>query len=97
MSTHVDEQGVSRLDFPKVSGALVLAFSLPVPLQGGSAEAAAAQRGAFAPVNPSQLDAWLAIDPTGAVTLFTGKVELGMGAVTGLVQIVAEELDMPLE
>jgi hypothetical protein len=45
----------------------------------------------------TELDAWLAIDPTGAVTLFTGKVELGMGAVTGLVQIVAEELDVPLE
>ena len=61
MSTQLDEKGVSRLDFLKAGGALVIAFSLPVPLKPGSAEAAAAQRGTFAPVNPGQLDAWLAV------------------------------------
>jgi nicotinate dehydrogenase subunit B len=96
MSTQLDERGVSRLDFLKASGALVLAFSLPVPLQPGSAEAATAQRGAFAPVSPSQLDAWLAVGTDGTVTVYTGKVELGGGVATGLAQIVAEELDVPL-
>jgi nicotinate dehydrogenase subunit B len=96
MSTQLDERDVSRLDFLKASGALVLAFSLPVPLQPGSAEAAAVRRGAFAPVNPSQLDAWLAVGTDGTVTVYTGKVELGGGVATGLAQIVAEELDVPL-
>ncbi|MGH8218727.1 MAG: molybdopterin cofactor-binding domain-containing protein [Steroidobacteraceae bacterium] len=38
------------------------------------------------------LDSWLRIDPSGAITLFTGKAELGQGIETALVQIAAEEL-----
>src|SRR4051794_18358703 len=41
-----------------------------------------------------RLEAWLRIEPGGAVTVFTGKVELGQGAVTALLQIAAEELDV---
>jgi CO/xanthine dehydrogenase Mo-binding subunit len=43
------------------------------------------------------LDDWLAINPDGTVTAFSGKVELGTGVRTALAQIVAEELDLPLE
>ena len=39
------------------------------------------------------LDAWIRIDADGAVTVFTGKVELGQGIKTALSQIAAEELD----
>jgi len=42
------------------------------------------------------LDAWLRIDADGTATVFTGKVELGQGALTALAQIAAEELDLPL-
>jgi nicotinate dehydrogenase subunit B len=42
------------------------------------------------------LDDWLAINPDGTVTAFSGKVELGTGVRTALAQIVAEELDVPL-
>jgi nicotinate dehydrogenase subunit B len=45
----------------------------------------------------SQLDDWLAIEIDGSVTAFSGKVELGTGTRTALAQIVAEELDLPLE
>ena len=45
----------------------------------------------------SWLDDWLAIEPDGSVTAFSGKVELGTGVRTALAQIVAEELDVPLE
>ena len=41
------------------------------------------------------LDDWLAINPDGTVTAFSGKVELGTGVRTALAQIVAEELDCP--
>jgi CO/xanthine dehydrogenase Mo-binding subunit len=44
-----------------------------------------------------RLDDWLAIEPDGTVTAFSGKVELGTGVRTALTQIVAEELDVPLE
>ena len=94
MSTANEDKGVSRLNFLKASGALVIAFSLPLELRPGAAHAAA--KGPFATVNPSQIDAWLAIAHDGSVTIFMGKVELGMGATTGLAQIVAEELDVPL-
>ncbi len=43
------------------------------------------------------LDDWLAVNPDGTVTAFSGKVELGTGVRTALAQIVAEELDLPLE
>ena len=47
-------------------------------------------------IPPGQIDAWIAIAPDGAVTLFTGKVELGTGVSTALAQIAAEELDVAL-
>ncbi|MDE3088302.1 MAG: xanthine dehydrogenase family protein molybdopterin-binding subunit [Chloroflexota bacterium] len=45
----------------------------------------------------NQVDDWLAIEPDGTVTVFSGKVELGTGVETALAQIVAEELDVPFE
>src|SRR5204863_7350975 len=43
------------------------------------------------------LNAWLRIDPDGAVTIFTGKIELGQGIGTALAQIAADELDVDLK
>ena len=43
------------------------------------------------------LDDWIAMEPDGNVTAFSGKVELGTGVRTALAQIVAEELDVPVE
>src|SRR5688572_32635944 len=43
------------------------------------------------------LDDWIAIEPDGTITAFSGKVELGTGVRTALAQIVAEELDVHLE
>ena len=45
----------------------------------------------------NQVDDWLALEPDGTVTAFSGKVELGTGVKTALAQIVAEELDVPFE
>src|SRR5262249_56150102 len=42
------------------------------------------------------LDSWIRIDADGAITVFTGKAELGQGIKTALLQIAAEELDVPL-
>ena len=54
--------------------------------------AAAQQHNPF----PPDLDAWLHIDETGAVTVFTGKVEVGQGVRASLAQAVAEELRTPV-
>jgi CO/xanthine dehydrogenase Mo-binding subunit len=40
------------------------------------------------------LDAWIKIAPDGKVTVFTGKVELGTGVRTALLQVAAEQLDV---
>jgi CO/xanthine dehydrogenase Mo-binding subunit len=38
------------------------------------------------------LDSWIRIDERGAITVFTGKCELGQGIKTALIQVAAEEL-----
>ena len=40
------------------------------------------------------LDSWIRIDADGAITVFTGKAELGQGITTALIQVAAEELDV---
>jgi CO/xanthine dehydrogenase Mo-binding subunit len=45
----------------------------------------------------NQVDDWLKIDPDGSVTVFSGKIDSGTGVQTALAQIVAEELDVPIE
>ncbi|MFP4906111.1 molybdopterin cofactor-binding domain-containing protein, partial [Paraburkholderia sp. BR14261] len=40
------------------------------------------------------LDAWIKVAPDGHVSVFTGKVELGTGVRTALLQLAAEELDL---
>jgi nicotinate dehydrogenase subunit B len=45
--------------------------------------------------NP-RLGDWFAFDESETITLKTGKVEIGQGILTALLQIAAEELDLPL-
>jgi nicotinate dehydrogenase subunit B len=45
---------------------------------------------------PTDFNAFLRIKEDGRVTCFTGKVELGQGAMTSLAQMLAEELDVPV-
>jgi len=46
---------------------------------------------------PERLESRIAIAADGAVTAFSGKFEFGQGIRTGFAQIVADELDVPLE
>ncbi|MFP3610417.1 molybdopterin cofactor-binding domain-containing protein [Paraburkholderia sp. SIMBA_050] len=88
-----------------MSGALVVSFSL-FPGAKALAQQVIADEGAAVHIakateklagslktNP-YLDAWIKIDPTGKVTVYTGKVELGTGVRTALLQVAAEELSM---
>ncbi len=81
---------ISRRDALLGSGALIVSFSL-----AGALEPAMAQVGAK-PVVLTEVDSFLAIDKSGKVTVYSGKVELGTGVYTALQQIVADELDVPL-
>lgn len=46
---------------------------------------------------PEDFNAYLRIGEDGRVTLFTGKIEMGQGIITSLAQMLAEELEVPLE
>ncbi len=81
----------SRRDLLKGGGALVVSFSL-----AGVLDEAAAQGAAAKPLALTEVDSFLAIDPKGVVTVYSGKVDLGTGVATALPQMVAEELDVPL-
>ncbi|KJB96749.1 xanthine dehydrogenase family protein molybdopterin-binding subunit [Skermanella aerolata] len=83
--------------------ALVVAFSLSSRAFGqlaGGGEGSAGPA-VVAPHLPGSLksspmlDSWIRIDADGKVTVFTGKVELGQGIRTALIQVAAEELDVP--
>ena len=43
------------------------------------------------------IDSWLTISPDNRITIFVGKVDLGTGARTALMQMAAEELDVSFE
>jgi nicotinate dehydrogenase subunit B len=45
----------------------------------------------------NQIGAWLHIGEDGAVTIYSGKAEVGQNIRTSLAQVVAEELDVPME
>ncbi|MBB6252066.1 xanthine dehydrogenase family protein molybdopterin-binding subunit [Nitrospirillum iridis] len=93
----------SRRAFLGGGGALVVAFSLaPRALaqlagggEGGAGPAVIAPDLKGSLKNHPWLDAWIRVDGDGRVTVFTGKVELGQGIRTALIQVAAEELDLP--
>ncbi|WP_407155736.1 molybdopterin cofactor-binding domain-containing protein [Bradyrhizobium sp. STM 3557] len=80
-------------------GALVVSFSLS---GAASAQVQGAADAKATPALPGSLkaspylDSWLRIEADGAVTVFTGKAELGQGFKTAFQQIAAEQLDVPL-
>jgi len=49
------------------------------------------------PGYPADFNAYLRIAENGRTTCFVGKVELGQGSMTSLAQLLAEELDVPLD
>jgi CO/xanthine dehydrogenase Mo-binding subunit len=48
-------------------------------------------------VAADEVDSYLAIGADGRITVFSGKVDLGTGIRTAMTQIVAEELDVPMD
>jgi nicotinate dehydrogenase subunit B len=85
------EKEVTRVDFLKGSGALVVALGLPLGLRTATADGAVA---AGPIVDDELIDSWVAVGQNGRVTIFVGKVELGTGLQTAQAQIAAEELDV---
>ena len=86
---------VDRRDFLKSfsTGLLVL---LVVPRDGVLSAQQESGYGGGGDRTPADVNAWLHIGEDGAVTVFTGKAELGQNIRTSLTQAVAEELKVPI-
>ncbi|MPY89960.1 MAG: molybdopterin-dependent oxidoreductase [Luteitalea sp.] len=87
--------GFSRRHFLKGAGALVVSFSAApfldaMPSTQGPVDASPQQ------IDPTRLDSWIAVAADGTVTAYTGKCELGQGIYTAQMQLIAEELSVPL-
>lgn len=78
-----------RAFLKRIGGGIAVFVTVHGPL--GLLEHAAASR------VPADFNAFVRIAPDGSVTCFTGKIEMGQGPVTSLVQMMADELEVPYE
>ena len=84
--------GVSRREFLTAMGGMVVSFAAPM------ADAAAPGASSWpSKIAVDALDSWLVIGADGRVTASVGKIDAGMGIVTSFTQIIADELDVPME
>jgi isoquinoline 1-oxidoreductase len=90
---------IERRDFLKAVGGGVGVFLLvnaPAALAQRGRESGGSRRFHMPPL-PKNVGAWLHIAPGGAVTVYTGKVEIGQNIRTSLAQQVAQELHVKLD
>jgi CO/xanthine dehydrogenase Mo-binding subunit len=93
---------LARRDFLKQSGALIVYWSAAgaARLKARARDGEERAQGPFdtrnSHVDPRQLDSWIAVAADGTVTARTGKCELGQGISIAQMQLVAEELSVPI-
>lgn len=68
------------------TGGLALGFHVPLGLDEAAAQKAASKAG-------SEVNAWVYIKPNDTVVIRIARSEMGQGTLTGLAQLVAEELE----
>ncbi|MEI6048331.1 MAG: molybdopterin cofactor-binding domain-containing protein [Bacteroidota bacterium] len=84
--------GMPRRDFFKILGGGIIIFFQPwnaIDLFGLPAEQARSL--------PKDYNAFLRIAEDGTITCYTGKIEMGQGIITSLPQMMADELNVPME
>jgi CO/xanthine dehydrogenase Mo-binding subunit len=84
----MDQVTFDRRSLLKAGGALLVAFGAAAPRHAAAWTEKA--------VATDRVESFLALESDGRVTVYIGKVDLGTGVRTGFMQIVAEELDVPL-
>jgi CO/xanthine dehydrogenase Mo-binding subunit len=87
---------LSRRQFVKTGGALVVGFSVVGPkfLKGDTAKTALVKNS----LDPTLPSSWIEIHPDNTILIRTGKSDFGQGSTfTAYRQIVAEELSVPFE
>lgn len=91
-SASPENGGMPRRDFFKLLGGGIIIFFRPwggIDLLGLPGDQARSL--------PKDYNAFLSIAEDGTVTCFTGKIEMGQGIITSLPQMMADELNVPLE
>ena len=82
----------SRRSFIKGGGALIVGFSF-----AGRAGAAVSPFASTAPFDLGEVDSFIAIHADNSASIKSGRVEVGQGTTTGLLLLVAEELDLDID
>jgi nicotinate dehydrogenase subunit B len=90
---------LTRREMLRATGALIVTAAGPLSMFGNAVAQGVDAAPAFGlskpPLQPSELDSWIAISPDGKITAFFGKTDAGQGTDIAVQQIVAEELDVP--
>src|ERR1051326_453428 len=85
---------MKRRDFLRTGGAIVVSFTLDAVMpETGSAQTSDLGK----PLDRKQVDSFLAIHEDGSVTVYTSKVDVGTGLRIAMSQMVAEELEIPVD
>src|SRR3982074_3631043 len=93
MNARID-LSLSRREFLKASGALIISAGGPAFIGAAGAQTPA---GVKPPLAPTELDSWVAILPDGKITAFFGKMDMGQSLDIAIAQIVADELDVAVD
>src|SRR5262245_21828146 len=85
---------MKRRDFLRTSSVIVVSFAFGSAMpQSSSAQNTEIGK----PLDPREVDSFLAIHPDGSVTIYTSKVDVGTGLRIAMSQMVAEELGIPVD
>jgi isoquinoline 1-oxidoreductase len=87
-----ERRGMQRRDFFKILGSGIIIFMLPRCASEFEPPVSALERAL-----PTDYNAFLRIAGDGTVSCYTGKIEMGQGINTSLVQMMADELNVPME
>src|SRR5437870_11037020 len=85
---------ISRRDLLKAGSALIVSFAFGV--RRGAAQAGA-DSDLGKPLDPKDVDSFLAIHADGSVTVYTGKVDIGTGLRIAVKQMASEELGVSVD
>src|SRR4051794_6407255 len=88
---------MKRRDFLQTSGAIIVGFVMDLTFGDlVMAQDARSLPTPGKPVDPKQVDSFIAIQPDGSVSIYTSKVDVGTGLRIAISQMAAEELGVPV-
>ena len=91
-SNSQSRRGMERRDFFKLVGGGIVIFFLPRCKSETAPVEVPGQRSL-----PKDYNAFMKINEDGTISCMTGKIEMGQGINMSLIQIIADDLDVPME